>query len=242
MRLQPKPSTKPGWSGQCRLLALACPATLAAAMLACAAPALAEDHSAHAAAASAGLRRSEVWLQPAAVPVQRQDGKRIDLRQVLDDGRPVMLNFIFTSCTAICPVTSQVFNEVRQRLGTQRDAVNMVSVSIDPEYDTSQRLTEYARRFSGNGSWTHVTASQNDSTAIQKSFNAYTGDKMNHLPVTFLRAAPGKAWVRLDGFASPNLLLAEVKSLLGAARPAALQTGLPLQVASMNRRLPEPRP
>lgn len=233
--MQPNPSTL------CRAiaaLALAATGTLPA-------PAWSADsHAGHAmdqhaghnmAAAASGLRRSEVVLKPAVVAVQRQDGKHSDLRQVLDDGRPVMLNFIFTTCTAICPVSSQLFSEVRQRLGTQRDAVNMVSVSIDPEYDTPPRLTEYAKRFGGNGTWTHLTASQRDSVAIQKSFNTYTGDKMNHLPVTFLRAAPGKPWVRLDGFANPSVLVAEVKALLPAAPAVTSQADPAAQVADMHR-------
>jgi protein SCO1/2 len=220
--------------GKTWLQTLSCLASVAAALLVCAAPALAADHSAHAAAVNSGLQRTEVMLQPATASVQRQDGTRTDFRQVLDDGRPVMLNFIFTSCTAICPVTSQVFSDVRERLGNQRDAVNMVSVSIDPEYDTPQRLAEYAKRFSGSGTWTYVTASRADSTAIQKSFNTYQGDKMNHLPVTFLRAAPGKPWIRLDGLASPSVLVTEVRMLLPAVRPVTFQSDVAVQVAAMN--------
>jgi protein SCO1/2 len=195
-------------------------AAAAAAPVLAAAPA-ADPHAGHAGAAGSGLKRTEVLLQPAAVRVLSQDGKSVDFRQALDDGRPVMLNFLFTSCTAICPVTAQVFSEARSRLGDQRDLVHVVSVSIDPEYDTPQRLAEYARRFSPGGNWTFFTASQKDSAAIQTSFNAYQGDKMNHLPVTFLRAAPGKPWVRLDGFASPGILVAEIRALMPQLASAA---------------------
>jgi protein SCO1/2 len=197
----------------------------------------AADHSGH--TAGSDLRRSEAMLQPAAAPVQRQDGSRSDLRRVLDDGRPVMLNFIFTSCTAICPVTSQVFSEVRERLGKQRDDIHVVSISIDPEYDTPQRLADYAKRFSSGGAWTFLTSTQVDAASIQKSFAAYQGDKMNHVPVTFLRAAPGKAWVRLDGFASPSLLVTEIKALLPAK---AAQAGPPSLLASTSRRTPNSQP
>jgi protein SCO1/2 len=196
-----------GWTAGALALLLVAPASQAA-----------DDHAGHA-AAPGGVRRSEMMAMPmAAVTVQRQDGTRLPWRQLLDDGRPVMLNFIFTSCTAICPVTSQVFSEVRERLGRQRDQVQVVSVSIDPEYDTPKRLSDYARRFDAQGGWTFVTATQKDSVAIQQSFNAYQGDKMNHLPVTFLRAAPGKPWIRLDGFASPRQLVAEVTAMLSMAR------------------------
>ncbi|MBL8305627.1 MAG: SCO family protein [Rubrivivax sp.] len=190
------------------------------ALLTAEAPAFAEDHSAHIASAAGGLKRSEKPLRLAAVSVLRQDGRRLGFEQALDDGRPVMLNFVYTSCTAICPVTAQVFAEVRERLGKDRDAVHAVTVSIDPEYDTPQRMAEYARRFGGGGSWSFFTGTLADSVAIQRSFGAYQGDKMNHVPVTFVRAAPGQPWIRLDGFASPKVLVDTLRPMLVAAAPA----------------------
>lgn len=183
-----------------------------------------EDHSAHAARAAAGLARSEGRYQMPPVKVVRQDGQRLDFRQAIDDGRPVLLNFIYTSCTAICPVTSQVFSETRERLGADRDAIHVVSVSIDPDYDTRPRMAEYAQRFSSGGAWSFFSASQADSIAIQKAFKTYQGDKMNHVPVTFLRAAPGEPWIRLDGFASPSVLVTEIRTLKGAAAAQSLKT------------------
>ncbi len=175
------------------------------------------DHSAHRAqAASTASRRSSANYVPAAVPMIRNDGISMPFPAALDDGRPVLLNFIFTSCTAICPVTSQVFAEVIDKLGSHRPQVNVVSVSIDPEYDTPERLEAYSRRFGGRrGTWSLFTGSSADSIAVQKSFGAYQGDKMNHVPVSFLRQAPGTAWVRIDGLARPDALLAELHAMLG---------------------------
>jgi protein SCO1/2 len=51
---------------------------------------------------------------------------------------------------------------------------------------------------------------------FQKAFDAYRGDKMNHLPVTFVRLAPGKPWVRLDGFATPDDIVREYRTLVAA--------------------------
>lgn len=175
------------------------------------------DHAAHRAqAASTTTRRSSAKYTPAPVRLIRHDGASMPLAAALDDGRPVLLNFIFTSCTAICPVTSQVFAEVVDRLGVHRSHVNVVSVSIDPEYDTPARLEAYAQRFGGpRGAWSLFTGSSADSIAVQKSFAAYQGDKMNHVPVSFLRQAPGQAWVRIDGLATPDTLLAELHAMLG---------------------------
>lgn len=146
--------------------------------------------------------------------VIRMDGKRVKLTDAIDDGRPVMLNFIYTSCTAICPVTSQVFMEFREQIGAERDRLNMVSISIDPEQDTPKRLTQYAKRFGSSGAWPHYTGTSQDSEAIQRAFEAWRGDKMNHQPLTFIRATQGGPWLRLDGFLSPADLVSEYRQFV----------------------------
>ncbi|MEX8498749.1 MAG: SCO family protein [Leptothrix ochracea] len=176
----------------------------------------AHDHSHHAAThvnadAMALSSRSQAITLP-DVDVVRDDGQRMRFPQAIDDGRPVVLDFIYTSCTAICPVTSQVFMEFRELLGpTQRDSVNMVSVSIDPEQDTPRQLSKYAKRFGSAGTWAHYTGSTKDSETIQRAFNVWRGDKMNHQPVTFIRAAVGQPWIRIDGFLSPTDLLTQYR-------------------------------
>jgi protein SCO1/2 len=165
-------------------------------------------------AVQASVQRFERSVTVPVVTLTRGDGARLPLSSVLDDGRPVVLNFIFTTCTAICPVTSQVFAEFRGLLApNERDALNMVSISIDPEQDSPRKLTSYAKRFGNNGTWAHFTGTARDSEVVQRAFEAWRGDKMNHVPQTFIRPALGKPWVRLDGFISPEGLLSEYRKL-----------------------------
>jgi protein SCO1/2 len=174
-----------------------------------------EDHSGHQ-ASTTRLRSEHVYALP-ALNVTRADARRMTLAQAIDDGRPVMLNFVYTSCNSICPVTSQVFVEVRERMGADRDKVNMVSISIDPEQDTPGKLTEYAKRFGSAGVWAHYTSNSADAVSIQRAFDVWRGDKMNHQPTTFIRSSPGKPWVRLDGFYAPSALVSEFQKTLSAA-------------------------
>jgi protein SCO1 len=102
---------------------------------------------------------------------------------------------------------------VQAELGAEREGVRMVSISIDPEQDTPAVLKAYARRFEAGSQWLMLTGSSADSVAVQRAFDAYRGDKMSHQPATFLRAAPGQPWVRLDGFASASEIVRELRSL-----------------------------
>ena len=61
--------------------------------------------------------RSVVTYETPNVSVTRNDGKKLSFIKELDDGRPVIMNFIFASCTAICPMISHVFSKVQSKLG-----------------------------------------------------------------------------------------------------------------------------
>jgi protein SCO1/2 len=148
------------------------------------------------------------------VSLVREDGAVVTLPRELEDGRPVVLNFIFTTCTTICPVLSQTFTQLQEKLGSEAGKVHLVSISIDPEQDTPARLGDYARRFHAGPQWHFYTGTSEASVAVQRAFDAYRGDKMDHTPVTFLRAAHGRSWVRIDGFASSDELARELRDLV----------------------------
>ena len=157
-----------------------------------------------------------VAYEPPAVTLVRQDGARVSLLKELDDGRPVLLNFIFTTCSSFCPLASQTFAEFQRRLGPDASKVHLMSISIDPEQDTPARLTEYARQFHAGPGWQHYTGSLAASVATQRAFDVYRGNKMSHTPVTLMRAAPGKPWLRIEGFVTPDELLKDYRTLLAS--------------------------
>lgn len=163
-----------------------------------------------------GSMRSTVDYALPPVNLVRDDGKTVSLIDELNDGRPVILTFIYTTCTTICPMVSQTLRQLRNELGSDRDHVHLVSISIDPEEDTPERLRAYAARFGAGPEWQHYTGTVEASIATQRAFNVYRGDKMDHTAVVFLRAAPGKPWLRIDGFATPAELLGAYLDVVAA--------------------------
>jgi protein SCO1/2 len=163
---------------------------------------------------SKGYTRTVHPYDPPDLPLVTADGRRTSLHQVLAGDRPVLLNFIFTTCTTICPALSATFAQVQSQLGSEAAQVYMVSISIDPEYDTPEQLRAYAQRFSAGPQWSFLTGDLKDVVAVQRAFDAYRGSKMNHPPLTFLRAAAGGPWVRLDGIASGADVVRELHDLV----------------------------
>ena len=147
-----------------------------------------DPHAQHRAMmAQKGYQRSEHAYPLKDYALVDMAGEETSLLQELDTDRPVMVNFIFTTCTTICPVMSAVFAQVQKELGPESTDVRMISVSIDPEYDTPERLRDYAKRYGAGPQWQFLTGDPDDIIAVQKAFDVYRGNKMSHEPTTLLR-------------------------------------------------------
>ncbi len=160
---------------------------------------------------AAQYRRSVQSYRIPDVTVVAADGAKVALASETDAGMPVLVNFIFTSCPSVCPVQSATFAEFQKKLGPEIEKIRMISISIDPEYDTPERLNEYAKRYQAAPQWRFLTGNLQDIVTVQKAFNAYRGDKMSHEPLTLLRASPDDSWRRLDGFVQAAVLLDEYR-------------------------------
>jgi protein SCO1/2 len=180
----------------------------------------AEHHAMHRMDGSedSAVSRSIVTVRLPAVQVRQHSGKLVEFAAVVEVDRPVLLNFVYTSCAVICLPMTQIFATAQERLGPRAGQLQMLSVSIDPGQDTPAALSEYAERFHAGSQWTFNTGSQQAIDAIQRAFNVYRPDKMSHTPVTFIRPRGSRQWVRLDGFASPDQLIREALSPVVAAR------------------------
>ncbi len=192
-------------------------AALALVLLALAGTALAQAHEHdHAAMLGAELKRSTVEVEVPPAKLVRQDGLPTNALKALSSGTPTVLAFIYTSCTTVCPLTSHILSQLQTKLGADLSKVRLVSVSIDPEYDTPARLQAYSQRFEASAQWQHYTGSLANSVAVQKAFKAYQGDKMNHLPLIFVSGGKTKSWVRLEGFPTADQVLKELNAQSGS--------------------------
>jgi protein SCO1/2 len=169
-------------------------------------------HSGHEHGDRTPTKRSVIEPRIPRLLLVRDDGAKVDIGTELERQGPIYLNFIYTSCGSVCPVLSQTLSVLRDRLGPERVKVRMISLSIDPEYDTPPRLAAYRQQFGADQAWRFYTGSLEASVAMQRAFGVLSRDKMNHPVATFYRPAPAQPWVRIDGFASPEQLEAEYRS------------------------------
>lgn len=150
------------------------------------------------------------------VTLTDKDGHPVNLRALLADrDTPVLLNFIFTSCTTICPLMSATFGHVQPDIARIRPDYRMISISIDPEYDTPARLRDYAALHDAAPNWQFLTGDLDDVLQVVAAFDAVfrSKNKMYHKPLTYLRDEGAQEWVRLEGLLSAEELSGEYASL-----------------------------
>lgn len=151
--------------------------------------------------------------EPPEATLFDQNGDKVSLKELFSGDEPVLMNFIYTSCTTICPVLTSGFTKAQGLKDTELGNIKMVSITIDPEYDSSKVLKKYSKRFHADDEWLFLTGNLEDVVGVQNAFDAYRGDKMNHVPLTFLRGAEKKRWLRIEGFPSAEEIAEELKAL-----------------------------
>ena len=141
------------------------------------------------------------------VEVVTQDGETVRFYSGLVEDRVVAMNFVFTTCTTICPPMGAIFGQLEKRLGDRvgRD-VQLISVSVDPTTDTPERLSAWAARFGRTPGWTLVTGDKPTVDALLKSLQVFTPDFEDHAPIVLLGNDARDEWTRAYGLAPPERL------------------------------------
>ena len=140
-----------------------------------------------------------------------QNGGRVRLKTLVESDKPVIVDFIFGTCTTICPVLSAGYLNLQQKLGADSQKVHLVSISIDPENDTPRVLKEYLARYRAKPGWDFLTGSRRDIDAVMRAFDAYVPNKMSHYALTLIRMPRDNAWIRISGIMSTAEFVAETR-------------------------------
>jgi protein SCO1 len=77
-------------------------------------------------------------------------------------GAPYIIDFIFTRCAGQCPIMTARMKGVEKWLGEDgQDGVRLVSVTVDPDYDTTTVMAAFARKFEADTSrWSFLTGTR----------------------------------------------------------------------------------
>jgi protein SCO1/2 len=161
-------------------------------------------------AAGPGYKRSVVRYTVPDVVLVNQDGAKVRLQSLTESSKPVVLDFIYGTCTTICPVLSAGYTSLQGKLGADTRKMQLISVSIDPEHDTPKVMKGYLKQYRAKPGWDFLTGSREDIDRVMRAFDSYVTDKMYHKQVTFIRAQGPGEWIRIDGLLGSSDLTSEI--------------------------------
>ena len=164
------------------------------------------------------VRLVEVGAEAPPFELTDQDGRAVSLASLR--GRPVVLDFVYTTCPGPCPILTASHVALQRRLSpAQRARTRFVSITIDPERDTPAALRSYAEAHGADlATWSFLTGS---SDRIDSVLNRYgvgsvraENGEIDHVVATFLIGADGRVRGRFLGLEhSAEKLAAEVAEL-----------------------------
>lgn len=148
-----------------------------------------------------------------------QHGNAISLASL--KGKPVLIDFIYTSCASTCPVLTSKMVSIERELGPALGAVTIVSITLDPEHDGPVELAAYAKsQGADSNSWRFLTGKPADIDHVLTAFKLRrmreSDGSIMHSVSAFLLGPDGhqiRQYNALD--VSPKAVAADIDRSLG---------------------------
>ena len=144
-----------------------------------------------------------------------QDGREVRFYTDALRGKIVLISFLYTSCTDICPILTHNLSDVQNSLGDRfGKVVFFVSISVDPVYDTPEELKKYAERYETKPGWTFLTGPKKDVDAVIRRFGEFQEDFEDHSMTFVLGDVKNARWSKMRGDQPPETVMPRILDLM----------------------------
>jgi protein SCO1/2 len=148
-----------------------------------------------------------------------QDGHALRFATEAVGEHIVAINFVYTGCTTLCPLTSATFHKVQGLLKSKpNEDIRLISLSLDPATDTPDRLKDYAARHHAGPGWLWLTGQRADVEAVLKGLGAYTPEFRDHPPQVLVGDGRSGQWTRFNSLPAPDRIRTELERYRASRR------------------------
>ncbi len=134
-------------------------------------------------------------------------GRKIRFYEDLVKGKTVIVNFGFTSCKGACSPISQNLAKVQNLLGDKLESsIRIVTLTVDPKFDTPEKLKAYAARFKSKPGWYFVTGPADNVNLVLKKLGGLTKTPDEHPTTLFIGDARTSIWTKANAGESPETI------------------------------------
>jgi protein SCO1 len=142
-----------------------------------------------------------------------QNGRKVHFYTDLVKGHTVVINFIFTTCTTICPPLGATFARLQKELAEKGSGdVRFISISVDPVTDTPERLKAWGAKFHAGESWTFVTGNKPQIDELLNALGASTARREDHSPTILIGNDANGTWTRTYGLSNVSQIVQLINS------------------------------
>ncbi|HMB73906.1 MAG TPA: SCO family protein [Gammaproteobacteria bacterium] len=153
------------------------------------------------------------------VRLTTQHNEEVLLGSDVVNDRIVVMDFVYTTCTTVCPVLSAIFSQVAEGLGERLGSeVVLVSLTVDPLRDTPEQLLAYSKKFGVERGWTWLTSDKSTMDTVLKQLGSYTPNFEDHPSMVLVGDGSTGEWSRFVGFPGVNQILGKVDELAAARK------------------------
>jgi protein SCO1/2 len=185
----------------------------------------AQEHE-HQLAAGENTPSSPTKVAIPDVVVLDQNNQKVHFYSDLVKGKIVAVNFMFTTCTTICsPMTANLARVQKKLLARGEKNVHFISVSVDPEGDTPDKLKSYAAMFHAQPGWTFVTGNRGQLEQVWRAFGVPMGAKEDHTATVVIGNEPLHEWTYGSGLTSADKLVTVIQAVSEIKNPKAIANG-----------------
>lgn len=175
-------------------------------------------------AAAAAMPAAALAAGPAAVPDVRvvdQYGREHALSSGLIGSDIAVMDFVFTDCASICPMSAARMKRLGQRLRRESDeGVVLLSISRKPQRDTPQKLASRAAQLGVEGRWYWLTGRQDAVTALLRSLQVDAPVPEAHAATFLIYDGSNGQMLRVNALPSDETPLYQAVQSLRARRGA----------------------
>lgn len=148
------------------------------------------------------------------VVLLNQDGEEVEFIDDVIGDKIVVMDFVYTTCTTVCPVLTALFTQVQTRLGDDLgDEVVMVSMTVDAARDTPARLKAYANKHRVQEGWTWLTGPKPTMDDVLTGLGAFSVSFEDHPAMVIVGDGRTGEWKRMFGFPNPDRIMSVVNEL-----------------------------
>lgn len=172
-------------------------------------------YSAHGASGEFPDAGTVASVQVADVQTLDQDGRSLRFASDVIADHLVVVNFIYTDCKTLCPISSAIFARLQELLGENSRAYDarLISITLDPVYDTPTRLKTYSRQYEVGARWIWITGSEENIGTLTRGLGASTDNFRQHESLILVGDARNSRWTVFNVLPKPEILLAEIERL-----------------------------